>query len=108
MEPTPTAFPAAVPEQVHQAAQASNRFGIALYQRLHRRPGNIVLSPVSASTALAMTWAGARGETSQQMGDVLHLSELGDQAHSAVRSLTADLRRRGSEATISTELPIVW
>ncbi len=40
-------------------------------------PGNLAFSPASISTAMAMTWGGARGETASQMAKVLHLQ--GDQ-----------------------------
>lgn len=36
--------------------------------------GNLFFSPYSISTALAMTYAGARGKTAQQMADVLHFT----------------------------------
>jgi serine protease inhibitor len=54
-------------------AQGSNAFGFDLYQRLRREPGNLIISPVSITIALTMTWGGARGETAAQMRTVLHL-----------------------------------
>jgi len=54
-------------------ARSSNAFGFDLYRRLRREPGNLVISPASISTALTMTWGGARGETARQMRTVLHL-----------------------------------
>lgn len=53
--------------------KSSNAFGIELYGRLKEGPGNRVFSPASVSTALAMTWGGARGETAEEMRRVLHL-----------------------------------
>ena len=51
------------------AVAASNEFGFALYARLKadQGPGNLICSPISASIALTMAWAGARGETRRQM-----------------------------------------
>ena len=45
------------------AVAASNEFGFALYARLKadQGPGNLICSPISASIALTMAWAGARG-----------------------------------------------
>src|SRR3954452_653547 len=45
----------------------NDRFACDLYGRLRERPGNLFYSPYSLSTALAMTYAGARGETADQM-----------------------------------------
>src|SRR5262249_1444487 len=36
------------------------------------KPGNLFFSPYSVSTALAMTYAGARGDTAAEMAKVLH------------------------------------
>src|ERR1019366_7134482 len=53
-------------------ARANNAFDIDLYGKLRARKGNLALSPMSVSTALTMTWAGARGDTAAQMATVLH------------------------------------
>lgn len=54
-------------------ASASNRLGLDVYLSARSGSSNLVLSPLSISSALTMTWAGARGETALQMADVLHL-----------------------------------
>ncbi len=57
--------------------QANNRFAIDFFQKVSPNVDeNAFLSPYSLSSALAMTWAGARGETADQMAKALHLSEL--------------------------------
>jgi hypothetical protein len=55
----------ATPDQADPAAVASaiNQFALDLYARLQDTEGNLFFSPFSISTALAMTCAGARGET---------------------------------------------
>jgi serpin B len=45
----------------------NNAFAFDLYQSLHARDGNLIYSPYSISLALAMTYAGARGETESEM-----------------------------------------
>ncbi len=51
--------------------QGNNKFALDLYQELQNRQGNLFLSPYSISTALAMTCAGARGQTEEQMAKTL-------------------------------------
>ena len=63
-----------------------------LYGKLRNQPGNLFFSPSSISTALAMTYAGARGETAEQMARVLHFPAPQDQLPEAFRWLVAALR----------------
>ncbi|QDU36801.1 Serpin (serine protease inhibitor) [Maioricimonas rarisocia] len=52
-------------------AGSVNGFAFDLYGELREREGNLFFSPASLSTALAMAWAGADGETRNEMGRVL-------------------------------------
>ncbi len=62
-------------------------FAIDLYHQLRDAEGNLFFSPYSISTALAMTYAGARGETETQMAQALHF-DLGQEAlHPAFAAL---------------------
>lgn len=54
-----------------QIVRGNNEFALELYQQLQCREGNLFLSPYSISTALAMTYAGAKEETEQQMAKAL-------------------------------------
>ena len=64
----------------------NNGFGLDLYQTLRSQDGNLILSPFSVSLALAMTYAGARGETETQMADVLNFGPQ-DQVHNTFNAL---------------------
>lgn len=55
-------------------AEGNNRFAFDLYARLRGGPGNLFFSPYSIASALAMTAAGARGETERQVANALHVS----------------------------------
>jgi serpin B len=57
--------------QVQALTQAYNASGQGLFQRFAAAPGNIVLSPYSVGTAMAMALSGARGATEVQMAAVL-------------------------------------
>jgi serpin B len=59
------------------AAAACNQFAFDLLGKLPPR-GNLIVSPLSAETALAMTAAGARGATLAEMKRALHLAGVGD------------------------------
>ncbi|PIE23734.1 MAG: serpin family protein [Planctomycetota bacterium] len=52
-------------------ARASNEFGFRLFQQIREAKGNLFYSPYSVAVGLAMTRAGADGETAKQMDAVL-------------------------------------
>ena len=54
--------------------KGNSDFGFNLYQQLKGKESNIFFSPYSISTALAMTYAGARGQTEKEMAQVLQFS----------------------------------
>lgn len=71
--------PAAIKQKDVQAlAEGNNQFALDLYAKLRSNEGNLFFSPYSISTALAMTYSGARGATAAQMGQVLHFPTQGD------------------------------
>ena len=76
----------------------NSAFAFDLYQALRETDGNIFYSPYSISLALAMTYAGARGETAQQMSDTLHYVLPQKSLHPAFNSLDLGLSRRGEGA----------
>jgi serpin B len=83
-------------EEDHEAVVAGNtQFALDLYARLRTEDGNLFLSPYSVSTALAMTYAGARGETERQMADVLHFTLGQEQLHPALAALGSSVKAAG-------------
>jgi serpin B len=74
----------------------NNAFAFAFYQAIRGEEGNIVYSPHSISLALAMTYAGARGETEQQMAETLHYTLPQDRLHPAFNAVDLALASRGS------------
>jgi serpin B len=68
-----TVLPAAAQDDAHikQLTQAYNASGQQLFARFAATPGNIVFSPYSVGTAMAIALAGARGDTETEMTKVL-------------------------------------
>ena len=54
------------------AATATNQLGVDLHRQLATGNDNLCVSPYSIESALAMTFAGADGETRSEMARVLH------------------------------------
>jgi serpin B len=71
------------------AVRANNEFALDLYGKLRREPGNLVFSPYSISTALAMTYGGARGETEAQIARTLRFSAAPAKLHKSFAALQA-------------------
>jgi len=78
--------------------EGNSAFAFELYQALREERGNLFYSPYSISLALAMTYAGGRGETAQQMADTLQFLLEQERLHPAFNWLDAELTRRGEGA----------
>jgi serpin B len=91
-------------DDIQDLVENNNAFAFDLYQSLQAQDGNLIYSPYSISLALAMTYAGARGETDSQMGDVLHFLPQ-DQLHPAFNALDLQLAERG-KAPSDEETPL--
>jgi serpin B len=78
--------------------EGNSAFTFELYQALKGEEGNLFYSPYSISLALAMTYAGARNETAEQMADILHFILEQDRLHPAFNWLDAELARRDESA----------
>lgn len=106
--PAPTVTPVAPPELSAQKklATASNALGFELYRQLRSKPGNLAMSPLSLETALAMTWAGARGATAQELGKALHLEGSPDEIARQLGQLAQSLSdpQRGVRVNIANRL----
>ncbi len=73
----------------------NNMFALDIYAELKAQEGNLFFSPYSISTALAMTYAGARGNTEKQMAEVLHFELEQGRLHPTFHSLISQLNAQG-------------
>lgn len=78
-------------EDLQIVVKGNSDFGFDLYQELKGGKGNLFFSPYSISTALAMTYAGARGQTEKEMAEVLHVSLQQEPLHSSFLKLQSEL-----------------
>jgi len=80
-------------------SSGNNQFAFQLFKKVaSEKDSNTFFSPVSISTALAMAYAGSRGETQKQMADVLHFTGTQQQVASGFQSLQASLAQPASAA----------
>ncbi|MFC1783887.1 serpin family protein [Planctomycetota bacterium] len=81
------------------AVEGNNNFAFDLYAGLKNDPqalkpdGNLFFSPYSISTALAMSYAGARTETEKEMSRVLHFTLGQEKQHQAFSRLQIQLNQ---------------
>jgi serpin B len=74
-----------------EAVTGSNAFAVDLYQQLRTQPGNLFFSPESISTAFAMAYAGANGQTAAEMQQVFHFTLPPERLHPAMGALLAGM-----------------
>ena len=78
-------------ESTYAAAEINNLFGLHIFRSLpSSSDDNCFFSPLSITTALAMTYMGTRGNTAKQMEDVMKLSSLGKDVHFCFKELISD------------------
>ncbi|MGA3160497.1 MAG: serpin family protein [Terracidiphilus sp.] len=82
--------PSAAADQA-AVVEGNNAFAVELYSQLRNQSGNLFFSPESISTALAMTYAGSRGDTASEMAKTLHFTLPPDRFHPAMGALLSDL-----------------
>ncbi|MCH8963893.1 MAG: serpin family protein [Planctomycetes bacterium] len=76
---------------VESLVKANTSFAVELYRELGTSEGNLFFSPYSISSALSMTYAGARQNTAMEMKEVLHFELDQAQLHPAFKSLNRQL-----------------
>jgi serpin B len=73
------------------AVRAINALGLELLAKGSKPDANALLSPYSIQSALAMTWAGAAGDTQAEMARVLHYPADEAKLHDALKALRGAL-----------------
>jgi serpin B len=86
---------------ISSVVESNNRFALDLYRQWAGDGGNVFYSPWSISTALAMTYEGARGQTASEMQDVLHIPD-DDTRRNAFRSMQERMNSEGKDYELNT------
>jgi serpin B len=83
--------------------EAVNAFAFSMFKDLNKaNEGNLFISPYSIFTALAMCYEGAKGETADQMADVLAIEQDNASFHNYMKNLYELLNSENNEYNIST------
>ncbi|MFO8022600.1 MAG: serpin family protein [Perlabentimonas sp.] len=83
--------------QKYSSIQA-NRFALDIYKQFAAQDNqNIFFSPYSLSTAMGMTYAGAKGETKEQIAQVFQFPLDDSDLHSKLGSMKSQLESQASE-----------
>jgi len=92
--------------EMNPLVEANTAFALQLYGKLRSTEGNLALSPYSISSALATTYAGARGDTARQMEQTLHFDPSNTGLHERFGRLDAALKaaRGSNELSIANSL----
>jgi len=92
-------------EELARLAADNAAFGWKLYSEIVKDGENLFFSPHSISVALAMTWAGARGNTETEMADALRFSLGQGRLHPAFNALDLELASRAEAGGANPPLP---
>ena len=88
--------PASAANDVGSLAAGNTAFALDLFRAIRSDGANAVYSPYSISMALAMTYAGARGQTEREMATVLHFTLPPERLHPAFNELGRSLNSASS------------
>ena len=87
----------------------NSSFAVGLYSHLKQIDGNLFFSPFSISAALAMTYAGAREKTANQMATALHFDQEPNQLHLSMGELISRLNAVQKESEVDLSVAnAIW
>jgi serpin B len=89
--------PEVAASDVQELVKGNTGFALDMYREVHSPGKNIFFSPYSISLALAMAYAGARGDTESQMATSLHFSLAQSRLHPAFNALDQELKARSGQ-----------
>jgi len=89
-------------EGLSNVVEANNKFALDLYSEYKSEEGNVFFSPYSISTALAMTYEGAKGQTAEEMQSVFYFPEDDFVRRSGYANLYNEINKDDKKYKLST------
>lgn len=82
-------------------AEANSQFAFDLYNKLDKSEENLFYSPYSISSALAMVYEGAKGDTANQINEVLYFPET-TELRTGYQQMYQDINKTDKEYELNT------
>lgn len=93
----------ATTEGVNAVVNANNQFALDLYSKYKtQEEGNIFFSPYSISTALTMTYEGAKGQTAEEMQKVFYFPKDEKIRRPAFAKIYNEINKKDKKYTLNT------
>lgn len=80
-------------QKILSVVEGNNFFSFDIFSKSEKKNENLLISPYSISSALAIMYAGARTKTEKQMSDVLYFSQDQKSMHSEFKILIDSLAK---------------
>jgi len=90
----------AVAQPLRNTVNGNNTFAFELLKNVFSTQKNTFISPYSISSALAMTYAGAKNETERQMNKVLHYNQKQANTHQGFFEINNELAKTASDSSV--------
>jgi serpin B len=84
------------------AVSGNNQFALDLYAKYKIKDGNIFFSPYSLSSALAMTYEGARGKTADEIQSVFHFPKDDAVRRESSQKIDSQINKSGKKYQLQT------
>jgi serpin B len=89
-------------QDINSVIKANNQFAFELYSRYKSKDGNIFYSPYSISSALAMTYEGARGKTAEEIQAVFHFPQDASIRRNSFLKIYQQINKKDKRYKLST------
>ncbi len=94
--------PVAFAQEINSVIKANNQFAFDLYSKYRSKDGNVFYSPYSISSALAMTYEGARGKTAEEMQAVFHFPQEASIRRDSFSKINQQINKKDKKYALST------